>query len=136
MNDLSKHFSRSEFERDLGKLLTQEEINKAYLFCVILLDKVRDRFGVIKITNFKRDKDDTQRLLEAGYKPSPTSQHKFCEGVDFVTLNANLNEVYRCISEEWKWPGQLELDLDQKHIHAGLPRFGVAPNHFIKTGVV
>lgn len=136
MNDLSKHFATREFSTDLGKTLTADELNKAYMLCVLILDKVRDRFGIVKITNFKRDKDDTQRLLEAGYKPSPTSQHLKCEGVDFIPLNANMTEVYKCISEEWKWCGQLELDLIKKHIHVGLPRLGVLPNHFIKTGNV
>lgn len=132
MGDLTKHFSKHEFERDLGKVLDIEEMNKAYVFGVLLMDKVRERFGITKVTNFKRDKDDTPRMIEAGFQPSPTSQHLVCEAIDFVCLNANMKEVYNFISVELKWPGQVELDLDRLHIHVGLPRLGVSPNHFIK----
>lgn len=131
MTPLSKSFSVEEFL--LGKELNPEEVNKAYLFCLFILEPVRIRFGITKITNFKRTDADTQRLLESGYSPSLSSQHLQCEAVDFTVLNTSLKEVYSFLCNEINWPGQIELDLVKLHIHVGWPRIGISPNRFIRA---
>jgi hypothetical protein len=130
MKNITEHFTDLEFQ--LGKELTDEELNKAYLFCLFILEPVRNRFGPVRVTDFKRTDADTQRLIEAGYGPSKTSQHLQCEAVDFTVHNSNLREVFNFIVTELKWQGQVELDLLKYHLHVGFPRLGIAGNKFVR----
>lgn len=132
MTRLTTNFTLEEF----GKDLPREYANNYYLLCLFALEKVRERFGIVKITSGIRTQNDQLRLIAGGYRPSATSQHLTGEACDFVVHNTNLREVYNFLTQELKWPGQVELELGKYHIHIGLPRLGIAPNHFIREAEV
>lgn len=132
MRQLTKNFHSLEFGKDLPDYAE----NNYFLLCLFLLEKVRERFGVVKITSGFRTQNDQFRLIANGYQPSPTSQHMSGEAADFVCHNTNMLEVYRFVVDELKWPGEVILYPVKGHLHIALPRLGIRADHFIKDEAV
>lgn len=127
MGDLTLNFDASEFGCE-----SDQDKQNYFLLCSLLLEKVRARFGVVKVTSGKRSQAEQEDLKKRGYKPSETSQHLLGEACDFVCPYAVYpGQVYVFIIDELKWLGQVIWYKRRGHVHVGLPRYNVKPNHFI-----
>lgn len=126
---LTEHFQSEEF----GLILTDEVKNNYYLLCLLVLEPVRERFGIVQIHSGLRTEMDQERLRKEGKNPSNASQHLFGEAADFVCPYAqSMGLVYRFILDELKWPGEVIYYPKRGHVHVALPHLGVHADQFIK----
>lgn len=86
---ISKWFSLREFtfsptavSHNIDNTPTKEVIENIRLVATNILDKVRDRFGLVRVTSGYRSKQ-----LNKIIKGSPTSEHLTGNAVDFVVPN-------------------------------------------------
>lgn len=120
---VTPHFSLYEF----GGNLTSQGVQNYYLLSLFALEKVREKFGVVKITSAYRTEEQNR---QAG--GSAISQHLFAEAVDFYCPNVkNLETVYRYVIDELQWRGEVIYHKKRGYIHIALPRFGIHVDQFI-----
>ena len=74
---LTQNFSLNEFTTSAGLILipTDEQIFCINKLCKNVLQKVRDKFGPIKVTSGLRNEESYKRLIAQGYAASKTSDH-------------------------------------------------------------
>ena len=108
-------------------VLRHDEILKCYYFCVFCLQPTRDRWGPLRLTSGFRTMYLNQ--LVGG---SDSSQHCWCEAVDFVPEEANAEQVWTWMKEALCWPGELILYPDENRIHVAMPHPLVHADCFIK----
>lgn len=106
-------------------ILTDVEIQRFYLLCVLLLQPVRDRFGSIRVTSAYRT-DKLNRLVNGTHD----SQHCLAEAVDFIPSDFSPHSVYLHIANEW--PGEVIYYEAEGRLHVALPRLGTKADHFTK----
>lgn len=125
---LSDSFDSDEF----GTNLTANVLNNYYMLCLWVLQRVRERFGVVTITSGYRTKEDHERLKKDGKNPSETSQHLFGEAADFQCPYAeSMGLVYRFILDELQFQGEVIYYKKRGHCHIALPRLGVKSDRYI-----
>lgn len=123
---LGQFFSASEF----GQALTDQETQNFFLLCSLVLNYVRNEFGLVTITCGKRSVD--KNALVDGVKDS---QHLRSEAVDFVCPysygKGGMGVVYSYIINTLKFQGEVLWYKKRGHVHIGLPRYNVHPDHLI-----
>lgn len=125
---LTEHFDSDEFGCE-----TEQDRQNYYLLCKFILEPLRARWGVIKITSGKRSAAKQEQLRQQGYKPSSTSQHLIGEAADFWCpyANGNMGQVYVYIVQDLRWPGEVIFYKRKGHIHVALPRYNSKADHYI-----
>jgi len=88
IGNISKNFSFSEF----GKLDNELERLAVRYMVEEILQPVRDKFGVIRITSGKRTEAENKRVGGV-----PRSLHLVAHACDFIPLYANIDDVFRFI---------------------------------------
>lgn len=127
MGNLTLHFDAEEFNCS-----TDQDRQNYYMLCLLLLEHVRDRFGVVKVTSGKRSAEEQEKLKQRGYSPSNSSQHLLGEACDFTCPYATyMGQVYVFIIQDMQWAGEVIWYKRRGHIHVGLPRYNVKADHFI-----
>jgi len=103
MKNLSKHFSYKEFTysatavmKEIDNTPTEEHLQNGILLCENVLEKIREKFGPVKITSFYRG----FRLNKAIGGSSKTSQHLTGQAADFVVPGESLRVVMDWIVKE------------------------------------
>lgn len=106
MENLSKHFSYKEFTysptavmKELDNTPTAEHLANGKLLCENILEKLREKFGPIKITSFYRG-----FRLNKAVGGSKTSQHCYGQAADFVVIGTKLSVVMDWIVNESNLP--------------------------------
>ena len=115
---LGEHFD----EREFGVNLPDQVKQNYHLLCKLILDKLRNQFGVVQITSgYRRPKKNE---MVGGVT---TSQHLLGEAVDFYCPHApdGMGPVYFFIINDLHWLGEVFLYRRKGHIHLGLPRFNI-----------
>lgn len=122
---LTEHFDSSEF----GENLSDQELQNFYMLCVLVLEPLRDRWGIVKITSGKRSPEKNAAVGGVG-----SSQHRLSEAADFICPFAagQTGAVFRWILDDLKWPGEVIWYRRKGHIHVALPRYNVKADHFVK----
>ena len=120
---ITTNFDADEF----GQALTAQGMQNYYLLCLLVLEKIRNRFGVVQITSGFRNEIENKRV-----GGSPTSQHLWAEAVDFVCPYAqSMGEVFRFILDDLQWPGETIWYKRRGHVHVSLPHIGVKADQYI-----
>ena len=106
MENLSKHFSYKEFTysptavmKELDNTPKATDLENGKLLCENILEKLREKFGLIKITSFYRG-----FRLNKAIGGSKTSQHCFGQAADFVVIGTKLSVVMEWIVNESNLP--------------------------------
>ena len=123
---LGPFFTSDEF----GKELTDQDLQNYFLLCTMVLNYVRNEYGVVKITSAKRSAEKN-----AAVGGVETSQHVRGEAVDFVCPysfgKGGHPKVFHFITDVLKFSGEVLMYKKKGHLHVGLPRYNVHPDHLI-----
>ncbi len=110
--------------KEFGTNLSDQELQNFFLLCSLVLNFVRDEFGVVTITSGKRDKSHN-----ADVGGVETSQHVLSEACDFVCPYAygkgGMGAVFSYIVNTLKHSGETLWYKRKGHIHVALPRYNV-----------
>ncbi len=124
---LTKHFILGEFFKNHSAGIPDARIiDDLYCLCVLVLERVREKYGPVEITSGYRDQVINQ--LVGG---QDTSQHLTGKAVDFICQNVKMESVYNYIVDVIKWGGEVLLYKTKGHVHVGLCEFGVKSDHLI-----
>lgn len=121
---LTQNFHTFEF----GQNLPEQVVQNYYLLCLLVLEFIRNKFGVVKITSGYREPQKNAAV--GGVKDS---QHTLGEAVDFICPYApnGMGEVFSYIRDTLKWQGECLWYKRRGHIHIALPRYDVKADFLI-----
>ena len=96
---LSKNFTLEEMLvsnfKKIDNSPTNEIISKLEDLCTSIIQPIRDKWGALSVTSGFRCRE-----LNVAVGGSNTSQHCFGEAVDFIPVNADVDEVFKWIVKE------------------------------------
>jgi hypothetical protein len=123
MKMLSKNFTLEEMTKTdtgLENSPLQDDIVNLLFLCQYILQPIRDMWGKITINSGYRSGAVNERV-----GGSPTSQHRYGEAADIVSLDADIDKVFHWFVYDASIPfGQaiLENKNGKRWIHMSLPR--------------
>lgn len=125
---LTKNFDLSEFVVSAGIKIkpTDEQLFCLDKLCKNILQKIRDKFGLVKITSGLRNMESHNKLIRQGYKASRTSDHFAWSSAnpigtgaaDFIVPGKNMLKVFHWIIDNlFDKCGQIIYHEDENFIH-------------------
>lgn len=135
---LSKNFTAGEFvvsatRPDLAAAITPtiEQFNNFHLLANMVLQRVRDQFGTVRITSGLVTPELNAARTTA---PLSMSQHLYGEAVDFVVTEAYPATVFLWIQNVLRFSGELLYYQQRGHLHLALPSPWAQPDQKIIVG--